>query len=107
MRRGLIVTLALAGLLVAVGLTLAASSMADQGLPAEGHIIPMIHLELGPSPFPFPSSGSGNSIGSQVSAQNGVQNGTRRSQNQGKPSPTPSPLTSRYNDDHGNPGSDD
>jgi hypothetical protein len=102
----------MAGLIVAVGLTLAASSFADQGLPAEGHVVPAVHLETGLSPVTLPSAAPGSALAPKPTSGGSGQKDSRRSGDPGTPSPTASPSapggsSSRYSDDHGNPGSDD
>jgi hypothetical protein len=111
MRRGLIVTLAVAGVIVAVGLTLAASSLADQGIPREGHGVPIVRVETGPSPMILPSAAPGSAL-APTQTQGGVQTtgSNRHSTKSANASPTPSSGASggsRFSDDHGNPGSDD
>jgi len=89
-------TLAATGLVVAVGLTLAASSLADESLPAESHFLPIVHVETVPtsilmSPAPTPAKQA-----------NGFARGAQASS-----SPDPDKPGGRAAADHNVPRSDD
>jgi hypothetical protein len=111
MRKGVIVTLALAGLLVAVGLTLAASSLADQNLPREGHVVRIVHVPTVPTavatPAPTPTS---TGIGAASKTSGAPTGGSQGSTNRRAASPTVSPDPAdagRAGINRGVPGSDD